>query len=194
MPFNHSIRPVPPPYRLENNYEIDIIKGIILDKVTKHQKFNQINSNGYYYEIISSRQYLLHRIIYFWATGEIPQQVIHIDLNKANNRLSNLKPVFINPEILTQKQIENKISKTCLHQEYESEPIIKQTSFTNPPQKKDKTLSIDSNPIILNNEYSCRRTTRGNWALSFKGKHLCMCPTYEFILEKYITPSTQINP
>lgn len=49
---------------------------------------------GYVYVTICDVDYRLHRLIWLWAYGEWPKHTIdHIDLDKTNNRLSNLRDV-----------------------------------------------------------------------------------------------------
>lgn len=40
---------------------------------------------------ISAKIYMVHRLVYLWHTGEWPQIVDHIDNDKTNNRIENLR-------------------------------------------------------------------------------------------------------
>lgn len=42
---------------------------------------------------IMGRSYLAHRLIWFWVTGKIPEEIDHTDQNKANNAWANLREV-----------------------------------------------------------------------------------------------------
>jgi len=52
-----------------------------------------INSNGYSYVAIKGIRYLTHRIIFLLMTGELPEQVDHINHDRADNRWENLRAV-----------------------------------------------------------------------------------------------------
>lgn len=45
----------------------------------------------YYWISIADNNYLLHRVIYKWMTGEEPAVIDHKDLNKKNNCWNNLR-------------------------------------------------------------------------------------------------------
>lgn len=52
------------------------------------------NTNGYRYVKICGVTYLEHRLIWFYVFGEWPrQQIDHIDGDKSNNRIDNLRDV-----------------------------------------------------------------------------------------------------
>ncbi len=61
-----------------------ILYGQIADITTKTTK-------GYIKVKIRGKNYMAHRIAYFYMTGEEPEQVDHIDHDESNNKWSNLR-------------------------------------------------------------------------------------------------------
>lgn len=50
-----------------------------------------LTSRGYRQVYLEARQYLLHRLIFFWHHGYFPKIVDHIDGDISNNRIENLQ-------------------------------------------------------------------------------------------------------
>lgn len=58
----------------------------------KGKEAGQLNKYGYYYVVFKQKRYRLHRLIYMYHHGELPQFIDHIDNNPVNNRIENLRP------------------------------------------------------------------------------------------------------
>lgn len=71
----------------ELRHKIDTVKG------TKGYLATYPHSQGYLSVVIGGKEYLAHRIIWFMQTGYWPDQVDHIDHDRSNNRLDNLREV-----------------------------------------------------------------------------------------------------
>lgn len=56
-------------------------------------KVGSKNNNGYYSTFINNEPYLLHRLIWKWWYGTEPLIIDHIDRDKTNNRIVNLRSV-----------------------------------------------------------------------------------------------------
>jgi hypothetical protein len=48
--------------------------------------------NGYLYTYVSKKKYLVHRLVFFWHHGWVPEQLDHHDRDRTNNRIANLRP------------------------------------------------------------------------------------------------------
>lgn len=51
-----------------------------------------IDREGYRRLRIGGRQYLEHRLVWMWHHGEFPRILDHIDRDRSNNRIDNLRP------------------------------------------------------------------------------------------------------
>ena len=63
-----------------------------------------IGSHGYRQIRLQNKIYLAHRLIYLLIYGQMPTQIDHIDGNKINNKIENLRP---------SNQSENRMNSRC---------------------------------------------------------------------------------
>jgi hypothetical protein len=82
------------------DYKEDEISGYLIWKISKANriKIGDIvgtfdKRTGYYQVQIDNKDYRLHRIIFLWHNGFLPKYVDHIDKNKLNNKISNLREI-----------------------------------------------------------------------------------------------------
>lgn len=54
-------------------------------------KAGNIESIGYYVTSINNKKYKLHRLIFLYHNGYIPEFIDHIDNNRLNNKIKNLR-------------------------------------------------------------------------------------------------------
>lgn len=77
------------------NDEGDLVWRIALNRATKVGDIagtkKAEGENGYVKVKIHGWEYAVHRLIYLWHTGESPEVVDHIDHNRQNNKIENLR-------------------------------------------------------------------------------------------------------
>lgn len=52
-----------------------------------------LNSNGYLRISFSGKRYYAHQLALWWVSGVFPKEVDHLDRDKLNNRINNLREV-----------------------------------------------------------------------------------------------------
>ena len=50
------------------------------------------STNAYLITMIDGKLFKVHRLVYLWHHGHMPEEVDHKDLNGLNNRIENLRP------------------------------------------------------------------------------------------------------
>lgn len=59
--------------------------------ISKFSKAGTLGSHGYVQIRLMGKFYLAHRLIYLLINGQIPEQIDHIDGDKTNNKIENLR-------------------------------------------------------------------------------------------------------
>jgi len=89
-----------------------LINKVNRRKARAGQEAGSINSAGYYSTSFKCKSYLNHRIVYFLNTGIDPEekQIDHIDSNRLNNKISNLRLATCKQNQDNRKKQKNNIS------------------------------------------------------------------------------------
>lgn len=90
---------------LKEIYDYDPVNGGLLHRTERHNGYGVVYKNGESrigksaawtstagYKSIGRPGVLEHKAVYYWHTGEYPRMLDHIDGNKQNNRIENLRP------------------------------------------------------------------------------------------------------
>ena len=59
---------------------------------TAGKKLGWLDQTGYIHTKVKGKFFRLHRLIYMYHHGELPEQLDHINRNKLDNRIENLRP------------------------------------------------------------------------------------------------------
>lgn len=70
------------------------------------QKAGSLSADGYVSVRVNDAQYKAHRLIYLMHHGKLPRMLDHIDCNRANNRIENLREAS-----LSQNRMNSTIAK-----------------------------------------------------------------------------------
>jgi hypothetical protein len=70
--------------------KFEYIDGALIRKST-NKKIGYSAAKGYIRAKVKCKHYMLHRLIFAWHYGYFPEQVDHIDCNKTNNLIENLR-------------------------------------------------------------------------------------------------------
>lgn len=77
-----------------------------------NDKAGSLNKNNGYYKIkINQKLYLGHRLIFLYHHGYLPKYVDHIDGNKQNNNIENLREITKSQNGMNRKSNKNSSSK-----------------------------------------------------------------------------------
>jgi len=62
-----------------------------LVKTSYNAKTTSISGDGYYRIMLDNKRYRAHRLAWLYVNGFMPRQIDHINQNKLDNRMSNLR-------------------------------------------------------------------------------------------------------
>jgi len=79
-------------------------------KVAKNSRAGSAFTNKYIQVKLNQKRYYIHRLIYLYHHGILPQYIDHIDGNSANNKIENLRPATQSQNLGNSKQKNNNTS------------------------------------------------------------------------------------
>lgn len=68
------------------------------------------SATGYLVVRIDKKLYKVHRVIYLWHHGYLPEFIDHIDVDRLNNRIANLRPATKSENMCNRKKPANNSS------------------------------------------------------------------------------------
>jgi hypothetical protein len=75
-----------------------------------------LNNTGYRRVTLDRKMYLEHRLAWFWVHGEWPEYIDHINRDRSDNRISNLRPCSMSENLMnTVVRKNNKTGITGIH-------------------------------------------------------------------------------
>lgn len=112
----------------------DYKDGQLFHKATDKSAVIQAGKKRYARVTVNGKAESLHRMIYLWNHGHLPKVVDHIDNNRENNRIDNLREVTQQQNCLNRKHHSN--SKSPYKNVYLQPPT------KNPEWKRNWVVSI----------------------------------------------------
>jgi hypothetical protein len=85
-------------------------KDGILYRIKTGKEAGHINSRGYKHAKIGNKKYQVHKLIFIMQHGYLPKEIDHIDGNKLNNSINNLREVTHNQNMHNRKINSNNTS------------------------------------------------------------------------------------
>jgi len=99
--------------------------GILYSKVDRYKTsikkndvIGTINTQGYLRTCINKKHYKVHRLIFMMFYGYMPKEIDHIDCNKLNNKIENLREATHSQNLCNKTKLKNNtsgIKGVCLH-------------------------------------------------------------------------------
>lgn len=83
--------------RAREIFDYDPVTGLLTSKIRRGSKIapgqaiGSRQSQGYLQMTVDEEKFLVHRVIWFWVTGEWPDEIDHKNLEKTDNRFDNLR-------------------------------------------------------------------------------------------------------
>jgi hypothetical protein len=72
-----------------------LIRNVPVSNTKAGDKFGRLHKTGYIVGSVDNKDYRIHRIIWLLHNGTLPQFLDHIDGDRTNNRIENLRPATL---------------------------------------------------------------------------------------------------
>ena len=98
---------------LERFYYID---GVLHHKYNKNYRTKKgdiagsVNSAGYMFIVLKGVKFLAHRAVFLMINGKLPKYIDHIDGNKLNNKIENLRACTFSQNVCNKPKPKNNTS------------------------------------------------------------------------------------
>jgi hypothetical protein len=80
-------------HRIFDYVDGNLVWKIARQKVAAGSIAGYVNPNGYKYITLDKKRYKAHRLVFVYHYGYMPKELDHIDRNKINNKIENLREV-----------------------------------------------------------------------------------------------------
>lgn len=90
-------------------YELfDYVDGELVRR--SGRKGGSVNKRGYKILCVDYKMYKAHRLVFLYHTGYLPDQIDHVDGDKLNNRIENLRAADNSQNMMNRKMLRNNTS------------------------------------------------------------------------------------
>lgn len=99
--------------KINTDYDVDCESGAVVYKTTGNSVWSK-ESSGYHIITVyvsrkEKRNFRIHQLVWYKAHGYIPKMIDHIDGNKSNNRIDNLREVSRSQNMCNRKVQRNNV-------------------------------------------------------------------------------------
>ena len=80
---------------VQEKLNYDELTGILTRKGISSRKVGTIDNHGYIRLFVNNKRYRAHRVIFLYVNGFLPEYIDHIDGDRLNNKIENLRACTI---------------------------------------------------------------------------------------------------